>query len=145
MKSSKLLNIMTYLVNKAVFQVIGRNSRTLSRLSAKYIVDYLHSQNMVDKNNLTEKSVKRVFIEDLGLCDDLIYSKNDGLAVLEVKNPVLRESIVALNKENIPITVAPCIVYVYLINDIENHKASFQKVEYDKENNNTTWTFKIMC
>ncbi|MEN4016884.1 MAG: hypothetical protein PQ975_10330 [Methanobacterium sp.] len=145
MKSSKLLNIMTYLVNKAVFQVIGRNSRTLSRLSAKYIVDYLHSQNMVDKNNLTEKSVKRVFIEDLGLCDDLIYSKNDGLAVLEVKNPVLRESIVALNKENIPITVAPCIVYVYLINDIENHKASFQKVEYDKENNNTKWTFKIMC
>ncbi|MEN4017065.1 MAG: hypothetical protein PQ975_01145 [Methanobacterium sp.] len=139
-----LLNVMIYLVNKAVFQVIGRNSRTLSRLSARYIVDYFHSQNMVDKNNLTEESVKRVFIEDLGLCDDLIYSENDGLAVLEVKNPVLRESIVALNKENIPITVAPCIVYVYLINDIENHKASFQKVEYDKENNNTTWIFKLM-
>ncbi len=144
MKSSALLNVMIYVINKAVFQLIGRNSRTLSRLSAKYIVDYLHSQNMVDKDNLDEESVKRAFIEDLELCDDLIYSENDGLAVLEVKNPVLRESVLMLNKENIPITVAPCIVYVYLINNIRNHKASFQKVEYDKEKNNTTWTFKIM-
>jgi len=144
MKSRELLNVMIYLINKTVFQLIGRSSRTLSRLSAKYIVDYLHSQNMVDKNNLDEESVKRAFIEDLGLCDDLIYSENDGLAVLNVKNPVLRESIVSLSKENILITVAPCIVYVYLINDIKNHKASFQKVEYDQENNNTTWTFKIM-
>jgi len=144
MKLRVLLNVIIYMVNRAAFQLIGRNSRMLSRFSAKYIVDYLHSQNILDKDNLNKESVKRVFIEDLGLCDDLIYSENNGLAVLEVKNPVLRESIVALNKENIPITIAPCIVYVYLINDIQNHITSFQKVEYDKKNNNTTWTFKIM-
>ena len=57
---------MIYLVNKAVFQLIGRNSRTLSRLSAKYIVDYLHSQNMVDKNSLDEESIKKAFIKIWG-------------------------------------------------------------------------------
>ncbi|UXM84426.1 hypothetical protein [Methanococcus aeolicus] len=144
-KSRALLNGMIYVVNKAVFQVVGPSSRSISRLSAKYVVEYLHSQNIVDKNNLSEESLKKAFIEDLGLCDDLIYSENDGLAVLEVINPVLRESVLELNKENIPITVAPCIIYAYVINDIRNCKASFEKVEYDEENNNTTWTFKVRC
>ncbi|MEN4006295.1 MAG: hypothetical protein PQ964_02880 [Methanobacteriaceae archaeon] len=72
-----LLNAIVYLVNKAAFQLIGENSQTLSRLSAKYIVDYLHSQNMLDKNNLDEESVRRAFLEDLKICEDLDYSENN--------------------------------------------------------------------
>ena len=70
-----IYNTMLYLVNKAVFQLFGENSRALSRMAAKYIVDYLHSQNIIDKNNLNEESVKKAFIEDLGVCEDLIYSE----------------------------------------------------------------------
>jgi len=141
--SLALLNMIIYVVNKAVFQVMGRNSSTLSRLSAKYVVNYLHSLNMLDKNNLNEESIKRAFLEDLKICDDLIYSENDGQGILRIINPVLRESVAALNRENIPITVAPGIIYVYLIKDIRNQKVSFQKVGYDKENDSTIWIFKI--
>jgi len=144
MKQNPLSNALIYLINKTAFRLLGGNSRVLSRLSAKYVVGYLHSQNMVDKNNLNEESVKKAFIEDLGSADDFIYSENDGVGVLEIVNPVLRDSIVKLNEENIPISVSPGIIYVYLINDMRNRKVSFQKVVYDKENNKTLWTFKIM-
>ncbi|MEN4005800.1 MAG: hypothetical protein PQ964_00315 [Methanobacteriaceae archaeon] len=139
-----LLNAIVYLVNKAAFQLIGENSRTISRLSAKYIVDYLHSLNMLDKNNLDEESVRRAFLEDLKICEDLDYSENNGQAVLKIINPVLRESIVKLNEEKIPICIAPGIIYVYLINDMKNQKVSFQKVEFHPENNYSLWIFKIM-
>ncbi|MBV1755000.1 MAG: hypothetical protein KMY52_05375, partial [Methanobacterium sp.] len=141
-KSAKLLNVMIYLINKTIYEVMGENSRILSRLSAKYIVNYLDSQSIIDKNNLTEEGLKKAFNEEMGLADDLLFDCSGDDAVLTVINPVLKESIIELNKENIPITVAPCIIYVYLLGDLYNHKVSFQKVEYDEENNNTVWTFK---
>ncbi|MDO9045760.1 MAG: hypothetical protein Q7U35_10720 [Methanobacteriaceae archaeon] len=141
-KSTKLLNTMTFLVNKSIYKVLGENSRTLSRLSAKYVVNYLDSQSIIDKNNLTEEGLKKAFIEEMGLADDLLFDDTSNNAVLTVINPVLMESIIELNKENIPITIAPCIIYVYLLGDLYNYKISFQKVEYDKKNNNTVWTFK---
>ncbi len=133
---------MTFLVNKSIYKVLGENSRTLSRLSAKYVVNYLDSQSIIDKNNLTEEGLKKAFIEEMGLADDLLFDDTSNNAVLTVINPVLMESIIELNKENIPITIAPCIIYVYLLGDLYNYKISFQKVEYDKKNNNTVWTFK---
>ncbi|MEN4006201.1 MAG: hypothetical protein PQ975_11605 [Methanobacterium sp.] len=139
-----IYNTMLYLVNKAVFQLFGENSRALSRMAAKYIVDYLHSQNIIDKNNLNEESVKKAFIEDLGVCEDLIYSEEDGQAILKIVNPALREGIVELGKENLPVIIAPGIIYGYLINDIRNHKASYQEQSYDKESNTTIVKFKIM-
>lgn len=141
-KSAKLLNVIIYLINKTIYKVMGENSRTLSRLSAKYIVNYLDSQSIIDKNNLTEEGLKKAFNEEMGLADDLLFDCSGDDAVLTVINPVLKESIIELNKENIPITIAPCIIYVYLLGDLYNHKVSFQKVEYDEENNNTVWTFK---
>jgi len=133
---------MTFLVNKSIYKIVGENSRSLSRLSAKYIVNYLVSQSIIDKNNLTEEGYKNAFIEEMGLADDLLFDCTGNNAVLTVMNPVLRESIIELNKENIPITIAPCIIYAYLLSDLYDHKLSFKKVVYDEENNNTIWTFK---
>jgi hypothetical protein len=139
-----IYNTMVYLMNKAVFQLFGENSRVLSRLVAKYIVDYLHSQNMIDKNNLSEESVKRAFIEDLEVCDNLIYSENDGEGVLKIVNPTLCEGIVELHKENLPVIFAPGIIYCHLINYIKNQKASYIEQEHDEESNSTIVRFKIM-
>ncbi|MEN4005757.1 MAG: hypothetical protein PQ964_00070 [Methanobacteriaceae archaeon] len=107
-------------------------------------MDYLHSQNIVDKNNLNEESVKKAFVEYLGFCDDLIYSEEDGQAILKIVNPAFREGIIELYKENLPVVISPNIIYGYLINDIKNQKALYQGHKYDKESNSTTVRFKIM-
>jgi hypothetical protein len=122
--------------------MIGNNSRTLSRLASKYIINYLYSQNILNKEKLNEEELKKAFINEMGLSDDLIFQENGSTVVLDVINPVLRESIIQLNKENIPITLAPCIIYMYLISNLYGYKVEFQKVEYNEENNKTVWTFK---
>jgi hypothetical protein len=75
-----------------------------------------------------------------------IISENNGQAVLKIINSVLRESIVKLNEEKIPICIVPGIIYVHLINDMKNQKVSFQEVEIDKfdKENNYSLVFKIM-
>ncbi|BAP61208.1 MAG: hypothetical protein PWP15_910 [Methanothermococcus sp.] len=142
MKAVRLLNAMIYVTNKALYTMIGNNSRTLSRLASKYIINYLYSQNILNKEKLNEEELKKAFINEMGLSDDLIFQENGSTVVLDVINPVLRESIIQLNKENIPITLAPCIIYMYLISNLYGYKVEFQKVEYNEENNKTVWTFK---
>ncbi len=139
-----LFNGVLYSINKSAYNVLGSSGAAMSRVSGKYLIDYFVSQNLLDKDNITKENLTKLFIEDLGFCDSVEYIENDGEAVVEVRNPILKLSACQLNKENIPILISPSIMYAYVIAELDGKKAVFKNVEYDENQNVEKWHFKIL-
>ena len=144
MSSDRLLNTMIYVMNKALYNIAGDTSRSISRISSKYLMDYLLSQKITQlkESEVSSQELKKIAIEELGLCDDYQFYEDENYAILEITNPVIKESVIQLNKENIPIVLTPDMVFMYMICKINNCKAIYEKVDYDEENNKTLWKFK---
>jgi len=140
----KLLNTMIYVMNKALYNLMGDTSKAISRVSSKYLMDYLISQKITEsgEDEIGEEELKRIVIEDLGLCDDYKFYENGEYVVLEIINPVVKESLVQLKRENIPIVLSPDKILMYMLCKIHGYKATFAGVEYDQENNRVIWRCK---
>jgi len=140
----KLLNTMIYVMNKALYDLMGDTSKAISRVSSKYLMDYLLSQKItkLKENEMGEEELKKIVIEDLSLCEDYKFYENGEYVILEMINPVVKESLVQLNKEKIPIVLTPDMIFMYMLCKIHNYKAVYEDVKYDEENNRTIWRYK---
>ena len=144
MGAEKLLNTMIYIINKALYNLMGDTSKTISRISSKYLMDYLISQKITEskENEIGEEELRKIVIEDLGLCDDYKLYEDGEYIILEIINPVVKECLIQLNRENIPIVLSPDKIFMYMLCRIHNYKAIYKEVEYDEENNKVIWKCK---
>ena len=135
---------MIYIMNKALYNLMGDTSKTISRVSSKYLMDYLISQKITEskENEIGEEELKKIVIEDLELCDDYKFYEDGEYVILEMINPVVKESLVQLNREKIPIVLTPDMIFMYMLCKIRNCKAVYKEVEYDEESNRTIWKYK---
>ena len=144
MSSEKLLNAMVHITNKALYNLMGDTSKAISRISSKYLMDYLLSQKMTEseEDKIGEEELKKIVIEDLGLCDDYKFYEDGEYVILEVINPVIKESLVQLNREKIPIVLSPDKIFMYMLCRLYNYKATYKEVIYDEEHNKIFWKFR---
>ncbi|XRO76943.1 hypothetical protein ACO3VM_09320 [Methanocaldococcus sp. 10A] len=138
----ELSSALVYLINKALYSVSGITGVAISRLAAKFMLDYLHSQNFLDKADFNEEQLKDIFINKLKIAEDLSITENNGTVTLHVKNPILNSAIKHLLNEKIPIIIHPAIIYVFLVAQLNNYKVKFQEVNYKEDENIAVWTFK---
>jgi len=122
---------------------MGDTSKTISRISSKYLMDYLISQKITEskENEIGEEELKKIVIEDLGLCEDYKFYEDGDYIILEMVSPAVKESLVQLNKEKIPIVLTPDMIFMYMLCKIHNYKAVYKEVEYDEESNRTIWKY----
>ena len=123
---------------------MGDTSKTISRISSKYLMDYLISQKITEskENEIGEEELRKIVIEDLGLCDDYKLYEDGEYIILEIINPVVKECLIQLNRENIPIVLSPDKIFMYMLCRIHNYKAIYKEVEYDEESNEVIWKCK---
>ncbi|XRO75048.1 hypothetical protein ACO3TA_06620 [Methanocaldococcus sp. 28A] len=141
-ENNDLSSALIYLINKALYSVSGVTGVAISRLAAKFMLDYLHSQNFLDKNNYNEEQLKDIFINKLKIAEDLSITENNGTVILYAKNPILNKAIKLLLNENVPIVIHPVIIYMFLVAQLRNYKVKFQEVNYNENENTAVWTFK---
>ena len=144
MGEEKLLNTLVYIINKALYNLMGDTSKTISRVSSKYLMDYLISQKITEsrEDEIKEDELKKIIIEELGLCDDYRFYEDGGYIVLEIINPVIKESLIQLKKENIPVVLSPDKILMYMLCKMYGYKATKPCVEYDEESNKVIWRCK---
>ena len=139
-----LFNGVLYSINKSSHKVLGSSGASLSRISGKHLIEYFQSQGLLDKDNITTDDLTNLFTEKLGFCESIKYIENNGEAIVEVVNPILKLSALQLNKENIPILISPSIMYAYVYSELNGKKAIFKNVEYSPEENIEKWHFKLI-
>ena len=78
------VNLYMYAVNKAAYEVLGRSGLVLSRAASEKLLNQLKRCGLLSEKPTWEE-VKRLFVEELGLADDIVFSREGNGVVIEMK------------------------------------------------------------
>jgi len=100
------VNLYMYAVNKAAYKVLGRGGLALSRAASEELLSYLKRNGYLPEKPSWE-DVKRLFVEELGLADDMVFSREGSSVTIEMRGLKVAEFLKLTREENFEPVACP--------------------------------------
>lgn len=99
-------NLYMYAINKAAYKVLGRSGLVLSRAASEELLSYLKRNGYLQAKPSWE-DVKRLFVEEMGLADDMVFSREGNNAIIEMRGLKVAEFLKLTREENFEPVACP--------------------------------------
>ncbi len=122
-------NLFMYAVNKAASRVLGKSALILSRSVSEDLWNYLVSRGVIPPNP-TFDDLRRLFVEELGVAEDVTVEDGGETVVITIRGVTLRDFVEALKRERIEPVVCPLTsVLVKMCENMSSGKLVLQRFE----------------